>query len=129
MSVAALGLAPLLSCSSGRRYTVNEAWYLHSGDMLVPKGSGCSYIELPGSSGAPDGPHPGDFAVVEGPDGDAFEVRVFSDEALLAERRLDEAQLASGNVYELAVTTHSGAVFTLKYWGGACSLEVDGGAD
>jgi hypothetical protein len=128
--ILAILLAPLLSCSSETRFTVNEVTYLHSGDALVFRGGGCSYIQLPGSGGGDNvGPHAGDFNVTEGPDGDAFMVRVFTDADQLAEHRFDEAQLSSGNVYELSVTTHAGAVYTLKYWGGTCGVGADGAAE
>jgi hypothetical protein len=125
---ALLGAAS--SCSPETHYTVNEAIYLHAGDAMAFRGGGCTFIQLPGSGGASnDGPHPGDFAVTEGPDGDAFMVRVFSDDTLLTERRFDEAQLSSGNVYEVSVTTHSGDAYTLKYWGGTCGVGTDGAVE
>jgi hypothetical protein len=128
-ALAALVLAGA-SCNGGTHYTVNEAIYLHSGaDSVTFRGGGCSFIQLPGSGGASDGPHPGDFAVTEGPDGDAYLVRVFSDDSLLTERRFDEAQLSSGDVYEVNVTTHSGDVYTLKYWGGGCGVGADGAVE
>jgi hypothetical protein len=115
------------SCSPGERFTVNEAIVRHVGNTLTPAGSGCANITLPGSGGADNsGPRVGDFSVTEGPDVDAYLVRVFSDQDLLAERRYGEAMLVSGSVDEFSVTTHKGAVYTLRCWGGPCSLGADG---
>jgi hypothetical protein len=111
------------SCSSAQsHYTVNSVAYLHDGQNLVFRGGGCAFVALPGAGGADNrGPQVGDFNVTEGPDGDAYLVRVFSDQELLALRRYDEAMLASGRVDEFDVTTHARAVYTLRYWGGPCS--------
>jgi hypothetical protein len=125
-ALAVLGLSSA-SCSSGNRFTVNEAIYRHDGASLSSQGGGCTYVTLPGSGGAGNaGPRVGDFNMAEGPDGDAFLVRVFSDQDLLTSRRYDEAMLASGTVYEFSVTTHGGAVYTLRYWGGPCAQSADG---
>ena len=95
--VAALTLLLSASCSSGDRYTVNEAIYLHDGASLSSRGSGCVFVTLPGSGGADNGgPRVGDFNVTEGADGDAYLVRVFSDQDLLTSRRYDEAMLGVG---------------------------------
>jgi hypothetical protein len=126
---AALGVLGLssASCSSGTLFTVNEAIYLHDGTSLSSKGDGCANVTLPGSGGADNtGPRVGDFNFTEGADGDTYLVRVFSDKDLLTSRRYDEAMLASGHVYEFSVTTHAGAVYTLRYWGGPCALSADG---
>jgi hypothetical protein len=118
------------SCSSGTRYTVNEAIYLHDGQSLASRSGGCTYVTLPGSGGADNvEPRVGDFNVAEGPDGDTYLVRVFSDRDLLASRRYDEAMLASEHVDEFSLTTHTGAVYTLRYWGGPCALGADGSID
>ena len=132
IAVVALSGPALLcaSCASGDRFTVNEAIFLHVGSGLESRGEGCSQVSLPGSGGASDaGPHAGDFNFTEGPDGDAFLVRVYSDQDLLTSRRYDEAMLASGRVDEFSVTTHAGAVYTLRYWGGACALGGDGSTE
>jgi hypothetical protein len=116
------------SCSSpGDRFTVNEVIERHEGANLVFAGGGCSDVSLPGAGGADDtGPRAGDFNFSEGPDGDSFLVRVFSDDELLISRRYDEAMLASGRVDEFSVTTHLGIVYTLRHWGGSCALGADG---
>jgi hypothetical protein len=77
-------------------------------------------MTLPGSGGSSSGGGPGEFSVTEGPDGDAFMVRVFSDQQLLASRTYGVAMLRSGRLDEFTVTTHSGAVYVLRYWGGTC---------
>jgi hypothetical protein len=119
--------ASLMSCSSGNRFTVNSAIYLRDGQNLVARGGGCAYVTLPGSGGADNaGPRTGDFSEAEGPDGDAYLVQVFSDQSLLSSRRYDEAMLTSERVDEFSVTTHAGANYTLKYWGGPCALGADG---
>ncbi len=126
---ALLGLS-LLSCSPANRFTVNEAIYLHEGDALASRGDGCTSVTLPGAGGALNaGPHTGDFEVAEGPDGDTYLVRVFSNQDLLASRRYDEAMLTSGTVDEFSVTTHAGEVYTLRYWGGPCHLGEDGSVE
>ena len=61
--------------------------------------------------------------VAEGAVGEAFVVHVFSDHDLLTSRSYDESMLESGQVDQFSVTTHSGAVYTLRYWGGACGTE------
>ena len=119
-----MAFAPSMgSCSSAQNhYTVNSVAFLHEGQNLVFRGGGCSFVALPGAGGADDlGPRVGDFNVTEGPDGDAYLVRVFSNEELLAIRRYDEAMLSSGKVDEFDVTTQAHAVYTLRYWGGACT--------
>ena len=125
-AAATLGLS-LLSCSPANSFTINEAIYLHEGDTLASRGGGCTSAMLPGSGGAANaGPQAGDFEVTEGPDGDAFLVQVFSNQDLLALRRYDEAMLTSQRVDEFSVTTHMGAVYTLRYWGGPCHWGADG---
>jgi hypothetical protein len=116
------------SCSSpGDRFTVNEVIYRHDGQTLTFAGGGCTYVSLPGSGGGSDkGPRIGDFNFSEGPDGDSYLVRVFSDQDLLTSRRYDEAMLGSGTVDEFSVTTHIRAVYTLRHWGGPCALGADG---
>ena len=130
LAAAALAMTGQLSasCSShGDRFTVNEIIDRHEGANLVFAGGGCSYVSLPGAGGADDtAPRAGDFNFSEGPDGDSFLVRVFSDDELLTSRRYDEAMLASGKVDEFSVTTHLGVVYTLRYWGGSCALGADG---
>jgi len=117
---AALGVTfvALASCSSGEKYVFNEAEYLHQGQTLVPAGSGCSDVTLPSSSNGPEGAHVGDFNFSEGAEGDSYVVRVYSDADLLTERRYPEAMIAAGDVDEFSVTTHAGAVYTLRFWGG-----------
>jgi hypothetical protein len=130
LAVAALVIAGHLSVSCSMRQdrvTVNEVAYLHDGQNLAFRGGGCAYVLLPGSGGLDDrGPRAGDFNFTEGPDGDTYLVRVFSDQELLTWRRYDEAMLASGKIDEFSVTTHSGAVYTLRYWGGPCAVGADG---
>jgi hypothetical protein len=129
ITAIALASVALASCS-GNPYVVNEQQYLRDGQTLVAAGSGCSDVTLPGSGGADDrGPRVGDFNFAEGADGDAYLVRVFSDQALLVTRRYDEATLASGKVDEFSVTTHAGAVYTLRYWGGPCTAMADASAE
>ena len=109
------------------RLLATEVVYLHDGESLAFRGGGCSDALLPGSGAADDrGPRVGDFNFSEGPDGDTWLVRVFSDQELLTSRRYDEAMLASGTIDEFSVTTHSGAVYTLRYWGGPCAVGADG---
>jgi hypothetical protein len=131
-AILLVAAVPSGSCSSqSDHFTVNEAAYLHDGATLTFRGGGCSFISLPGSGGADNrGPHAGDFNFTEGPDGDTFLVRVFSDQDLLIARRYSETMLASGTVDEFSVTTHAGAVYTLRYWGGPCgALGADGSID
>jgi hypothetical protein len=130
LAAIALACVALVSCSSGTRYIVNEQQYMHDGQNLVPAGSGCSDITLPGSGGADNtGPRAGDFNFAEGADGDSYLVRVFSNQVLLVTRRYDEATLASGRVDEFSVTTQGGAVYTLRYWGGPCTAMADASAE
>jgi hypothetical protein len=122
------GSVALASCSSsGQRYTIGEVDYLQQGQTRTFEGGGCTRVLLPASRGlGPSGPGVGDFNVTEGTDGDAFVVRVFSDQELLAMRTYDEATLASGKDDQFSVTTHSGAIYTLRYWFGACTMGPDG---
>jgi hypothetical protein len=126
----AVGLIGLVSCSGDRRYVFNEQEYVVQGQTLMPTGSGCSNITLPGTDVGGQGvPHIGDFNFIEGAEGDSYVVRVFTDSDLLAERRYSEAAVASGRMDEFSVTTHSGAVHTLRFWGGhACTALDDAGA-
>jgi hypothetical protein len=130
LAAAALAMTVQLSasCSSqGDRFTINELIDRHERADLVFAGSGCAEVSLPGAGGADDTrPRAGDFNFSEGPDGDSFLVRVFSDDELLTSRRYDETMLASGKVDEFSVTTHLGVVYTLRYWGGLCPLGADG---
>ncbi len=120
--VAIAGIALLgCACSSGRDISISSETYLHRDATLKYAGGGCQHLKLPGSGGAKPGPHLGDFNMQEGPDGDTFLVEVFSDDELLATRRYDEAMLQSGMVDEFTVTTHLGAMYTFRYWGGPCS--------
>lgn len=116
----------LPSCSPGRTYVFNEAEFVHEGQTLVPAITGCEDIKLPGSSHVNDpGPHIGDFNTTEGADGDSYVVKVYSDADLLTERRYSEATLAEGTMDEFSVTTHSGAVYTLRFWGGHVCTPFD----
>jgi len=136
-ALLAIAGALLVSCSSSasHRFTMNEAFFLHQADSLVPSGSGCISFFLPTdgvgpSSSAGSADNTGDFRVDEGVQGDAYVVQVFSGQALLASRRYDEAMLASGRVDEFDVTTGQGAVYTLRYWGSAtCALFADAAAE
>jgi hypothetical protein len=95
----------------------------------MPTGSGCSNVTLPGTSDVESqATHVGDFNFIEGADGDSYVVRVFTDSDLLVERRYSEAVLASGKVDEFSVTTHAGAVHTLRFWGGHVCTAFDAGA-
>jgi hypothetical protein len=117
-TVAALSLAVCSGCSE--RISVNERMLLRTGETLVPQGGGCTWMELPAGA-AELSPGPGDIAVAEGPDRDVFVVRVFSDEQLLASREYSSAVLEAGQLDEFSVTTRSGAVYVLRYWGGSCA--------
>ena len=117
-SVAAVSMC---SCSDGEPVTVNERMLLREGDTLVPKGGGCVSMKLPGSGGASAGGGTGDISVTEGPEESDFVVRVFSDQELLTTRSYGVAMLRAAQVDEFTVTTHSGAVYVLRYWGGACT--------
>ena len=44
-----------------------------------------------------------------------------SDQQLLASRTYGVAMLRSGKLDEFTVTTHSGVVYVLRYWGGTCA--------
>jgi hypothetical protein len=112
------------SGGGGEKVTLNEATYLQTSAGRVSAGSGCMSALLPaGTAEAPPGvdSHAGDFNHSESTDGDAFLVQVFSDSELLATRRYDAVTLQSGRVDEFAVVTHSGAKYTLRYWGGSCA--------
>jgi hypothetical protein len=111
----------LISCSSSVDVSIASETYLHQGDTLKYAGGGCTHVKLPSSGGAAPGRRIGDFNMQEGPDGDGFLVQVFSDAELLTARRYDEAMLRSGSIDEFSVTTHLGSVYTLRYWGGACT--------
>lgn len=127
-SLAVVTVAPV-SCSGGAHFTLNEVIVRHDGQNLVPAGSGCSSVTLPGSGGGDTVPHVGDFNYSEGVDGDTYLVRVFSDQDLLTERRYTEGMLASGAVDAFSVTTHSGAVYTLRFWTGRCTALADSSPD
>ncbi|HEX8791339.1 MAG TPA: hypothetical protein VF765_10355 [Polyangiaceae bacterium] len=121
LATAALGCGciVLAACSQGDKFVFNEAEFVHQGQMLMPAISGCQLITLPGTSHVDDpGPHIGDFNTTEGADGDAYVVKVYSDTELLTQRSYSESTLAAGTVDEFSVTTHSGAVYTLRFWGG-----------
>ena len=121
------GLLVLASCSSGDKYVFNEAMWIHQGQTLVPAGGwGCSRVTLPGTSNGNDRiSHIGDFNFTEGDEGDSYVVKVYSDADLLTERSYSEATLAAGTVDEFSVTTHSGAVYTLRFWGGHVCTALD----
>jgi hypothetical protein len=106
---------------------MNEAIFLQAGTGRVPAGSGCMSARLPAApaEGPPRTEVGGDFSHFEATDGDAFLVQVFSDAELLLSRRYDEGMLRSRRVDEFSVVTHSGATYTLRYWGGPCALGVD----
>jgi hypothetical protein len=116
----------LASCSSEDKYVFNEAEFVHQGQALMLVGGGCSNITLPGTSNGNDRlSHIGDFNFTEGDEGDAYVVKVYTDSDLLVERSYSEATLASGKMDEFSVTTHSGAVYTLRFWGGHVCTELD----
>jgi hypothetical protein len=134
LASAALGCSfiVLASCSSEDKYVVNQAEWIHQGQALVPVGAwGCSKITLPGTSNGGPTAHVGDFNFTEGDDGDSYVVKVYTDSDLLTERSYSEATLAAGTVDEFSVTTHSGAVYTLRFWGGhVCTpLDLDASAE
>src|SRR5436190_21870693 len=117
---ASMALVSMVCCSDGgERVTVNERMFLRVGDALMPEGAGCFQTKIPSSGQASSGGGNGDVAFQEGPEGDAFVVRVFSDQALLASRSYSVCMLNSGQLDEFTVTTHSGAVYVFRYWGGA----------
>ena len=119
---ATTALTSILCCSDGgERVTVNERMFLRVGDALMPEGAGCFQTKIPSSGQASSGGGNGDVALQEGAEGDAFVVRVFSNQALLAARSYSVAMLNSGQVDEFTVTTQSGAVYVFRYWGGACA--------
>ncbi len=94
------------------------------GDILVPEGGGCESMKLPSSGGGATtsgGPVSGDISHSEGPEGDAFVVRVFSGQELLATRSYGVAFLESGHSDEFTVSSHSGTVYVFRYWGGSCA--------
>ena len=131
LASAALGCSfiVLASCSPEDKFVFNEAEFVHQGKTLVPAVSGCGNITLPGTSHVNDpGPHIGDFNTTEGADGDSYVVKVYSDADLLTERSYSEATLAAGTVDEFSVTTHSGAVYTLRFWGGHVCAAADADA-
>jgi hypothetical protein len=124
----AVAFATSVSCTGGASFTLNQVIVLHQGQTLVPVGSGCSSVTLPGSGGGDAEPRIGDFNYSEGADGDTYQVSVFSDQDLLAQRQYTESMLASGTVDTFSVTTHAGAVYTLSFWGGRCTA-IDVGSD
>lgn len=117
----AVAFSTSIACTGGASFTLNQVMVLHQGQTLVPAGSGCSSVTLPGSGGADAEPHMGDFNYSEGADGDTYLVSVYTDQDLLTQRRYTAAMLASGTVDSFSVTTHSGAVYTLSFWGGPCT--------
>ena len=135
LASAALGCSfvVLASCSSQDTYKFSQSEWIHQGQALVPAGAwGCNDITLPGTSHVDDpGPHIGDFNFTEGDDGDSYVVKVYTDSDLLTVRSYSEATLAAGTVDEFSVTTHSGALYTLRFWGGhVCTpLDLDASAE
>jgi hypothetical protein len=121
-ATAALVAAVSLSCSSGEQVVINERMFLREGDALVSKGGGCLWMRLPSSGGESSGFGTGDISVHGSADGDAFVVRVFSGQQLLQSRSYNVAWLHSGQVDEFEVTTESGALYVLRYWGGTCTV-------
>ena len=122
--VALVAAASTSSCSSGVPVTVNSRMLLRTGDTLMPEGAGCEWMKLPSSGGGAStsgGPVSGDISHSEGPDGEAFVVRVYSDQELLVTRSYSVAMLQSGQLDEFSVKTHSGAVYVFRYWGGSCT--------
>ena len=126
VAVALMGLGAPLSCGHDL-VSINERIFVKKGDSLQYNGGGCMTVQLGGSSSL--GPRPlvgSDFEVTEGEDANGVVVQVFSDKALLASRRYNEATLWSGAVDEFAVTTHAGGSYLLRYWGGSCApLDAD----
>jgi hypothetical protein len=119
---ASVALVCMPSCSGGGEpVTVNERMFLRVGDVLIPKGGGCSWTKIPSMGQTSSGGVDGDISVREGPEGDAFVVRVFSDQELLASRSYGVAMLNSGKLDEFTVSTHSNAVYLFRYWGGVCA--------
>jgi len=121
------GLVVLASCSSGETYKFSQEMWIHQGQALMPAGSwGCNSVTLPGTSDGNDrNPHIGDFNFTQGDEGDSYVVKVYSDSDLLTTRSYSEAALAAGTVDEFNVTTHSGAVYTLRFWGGHVCTPLD----
>jgi hypothetical protein len=120
--VAWASVASMLSCSdAGEPVTINERMLLREGDDLTPRGGGCSWMKLPSSGRVSSGGGSGDISFAEGPEGDTFVVRVFSEQEPLMTRSYSIAMLRSGQVDEFAVTTHSSAVYVFRYWGGICA--------
>ena len=121
---ATLATALTLSCSGGEPVTVNERMFLREGQDLVAKGAGCMSMKLPSSGGgssSSSGSNDGDISLTEGPEGDVFVVRIFSGSTLVASRSYSAVWLDSGQMDEFDVTTRSGAIYLLRYWGGACA--------
>lgn len=135
LASAALGCSfiALASCSSEDTYKFTQEMWIHQGEALMPAGAwGCNDVTLPGTSNGNDGnPHVGDFNYTEGDEGDSYVVKVYTDADLLTTRSYSEATLAAGTVDQFTVTTHSGAVYTLRFWGGhACAaLDLDASPD
>jgi len=99
--VATAGIALVAcGCAPSTEVSISSETYLHQGVNLKDAGGGCQHLKLPSSGAAASGPHLGDFNMQEGPDGDAFLVRVFSDDELLTTRRYDEPMLQSGKIDE-----------------------------
>jgi hypothetical protein len=122
VAMAVSATAVLGSCSSGGEpVVVNERMFLLDGSTLTSEGGGCSKLTLPGGGSPQHGGGLGDFSFAEGAEGDAFVVRVYSDDELLASRSYDAVRLRFNQVDEFSVKTHSGAVHVLRYWGGACT--------
>ena len=120
-ATAALVAAVSLSCSSGEKVVINERMFLREGETLVPKGGGCLWMRLPSSGGGSLGFGHADISVHESAEGDAFVVRVFSEQQLLQTRSYDAAWLRSGQVDEFEVTTQGSALYVFRYWGGTCA--------
>jgi hypothetical protein len=121
-AIATAAAAALGSCSDGgEEVVVNERIFRLEGSTLTSQGGGCSNMKLPGGGSPQTGGGLGDFSFAEGTEGDAFVVRVYSDAELLASRSYNAVRLRFSQVDEFSVTTHSGAVYVLRYWGGACT--------
>jgi len=120
---ASVALLAITSCSDGgEEVNVNSRMFVVMSDgTLAFSGGGCSRIKLPASGGAAAGGGLGDFSFSEGAEGDAFVVRVFSDQELLASRSYGVAMLRYSQVDEFGVTTHAGTKFVLRHWGGSCT--------